>query len=298
MPIMKRIFICCTLPLLAAACGRNGDFDATGTFEATEGVVSAEAAGRILRFDAEEGDRLEAGRQVGAIDTVQLYLQKLQLERQRASVVSNRPDIAKQVASLREQIAKQQIERRRVENLLRDGAATTKQLDDIDAQIKVLDGQLEAQLSTLRNNAASIDENSSSIELQIARIEDQLAKCRIASPVAGTVLAKYSQAGELASVGRPLMKVADLDRIYLRAYFTADQLAALKLGQTVTVTADFGGDSRIDYPGRIVWIASESEFTPKTIQTRDSRANLVYAVKIAVENDGRLKIGLYGEVKL
>ena len=295
---MKRIFICCTLPLLAAACGRNGDFDATGTFEATEVVVSAEAAGRILRFDAEEGDRLEAGRQVGAIDTVQLYLQKLQLERQRASVVSNRPDIAKQVASLREQIAKQQTERRRVENLLRDGAATTKQLDDIDAQIKVLDGQLEAQLSTLRNNAASIDENSSSIELQIARIEDQLAKCRIASPVAGTVLAKYSEAGELASVGRPLMKVADLDRIYLRAYFTSDQLAALKLGQVVIVTADFGGDSRIDYPGRIVWIASESEFTPKTIQTRDSRANLVYAVKIAVENDGRLKIGLYGEVKL
>ena len=295
---MKCIFICCTLPLLAAACGRNGDFDATGTFEATEVVVSAEAAGRILRFDAEEGDRLEAGRQVGAIDTVQLYLQKLQLERQRASVVSNRPDIAKQAASLREQIAKQQTERRRVENLLRDGAATTKQLDDIDAQIKVLDGQLEAQLSTLRNNAASIDENSSSIELQIARIEDQLAKCRIASPVAGTVLAKYSEAGELASVGRPLMKVADLDRIYLRAYFTSDQLAALKLGQEVTVTADFGGDSRIDYPGRIVWIASESEFTPKTIQTRDSRANLVYAVKIAVENDGRLKIGLYGEVKL
>ena len=295
---MKRIFIYCALPLLTAACGRSGDFDATGTFEATEVVVSAEAAGRILRFDAEEGDVLEAGRQVGAIDTVQLYLQKLQLERQRASVVSNRPDIAKQAASLREQIAKQQTERRRVENLLRDGAATTKQLDDIDAQIKVLDGQLEAQLSTLRNNAASIDENSSSIDLQIARIEDQLAKCRIASPVAGTVLAKYSEAGELASVGRPLMKVADLDRIYLRAYFTSDQLAGLKLGQEVTVTADFGGDSRIDYPGRIVWIASESEFTPKTIQTRDSRANLVYAAKIAVENDGRLKIGLYGEVRL
>lgn len=295
---MKRIFIYCALPLLAAACGRSGDFDATGTFEATEVVVSAEAAGRILRFDAEEGDVLEAGRQVGAIDTVQLYLQKLQLERQRASVVSNRPDIAKQAASLREQIAKQQTERRRVENLLRDGAATTKQLDDIDAQIKVLNGQLEAQLSTLRNNAASIDENSSSIDLQIARIEDQLAKCRIASPVAGTVLAKYSEAGELASVGRPLMKVADLDRIYLRAYFTSDQLAGLKLGQEVTVTADFGGDSRIDYPGHIVWIASESEFTPKTIQTRDSRANLVYAAKIAVENDGRLKIGLYGEVRL
>lgn len=283
---MKRIFICCTLPLLAAACGRNGDFDATGTFEATEVVVSAEAAGRILRFDAEEGDRLEAGRQVGAIDTVQLYLQKLQLERP-AGLGRQQPPRHRQAGRIAARADRQAADRTpRVENLLRDGAATTKQLDDIDAQIKVLDGQLEAQLSTLRNNAASIDENSSSIELQIARIEDQLAKCRIASPVAGTVLAKYSQAGELASVGRPLMKVADLDRIYLRAYFTSDQLAALKLGQKVTVTADFGGDSRFDYPGRIVWIASESEFTPKTIQTRDSRANLVYAVKIAVENDG------------
>ncbi len=283
---------------MAVSCGGDGDFDATGTFEATEIVVSAEAAGRILRFDAEEGDVLRAGRQVGAIDTVQLYLQKLQLERQRASVRSGRPDIGKQAASLREQIAKQQTERRRVENLLKDGAATTKQLDDIDAQLKVLGGQLDALLSTLENNAVSIDENSSAIELQIAQVEDRLAKCRIASPVTGTVLAKYAEAGELASVGRPLMKVADLDRIYLRAYFTSDQLADLRLGQEVTVTADFGGERQLDYPGRIVWIASESEFTPKTIQTRNSRAGLVYAAKIAVENDGRLKIGLYGEVKL
>ena len=293
---MKRFIIYGAIPLLAASC--DGDFDATGTFEATEIVVSAEAAGRILRFDAEEGDVLRAGRQVGAIDTVQLYLQKLQLERQRASVRSGRPDIGKQAASLREQIAKQQTERRRVENLLKDGAATTKQLDDIDAQLKVLGGQLDALLSTLENNAVSIDENSSAIELQIAQVEDRLAKCRIASPVTGTVLAKYAEAGELASVGRPLMKVADLDRIYLRAYFTSDQLADLRLGQEVTVTADFGGERQLDYPGRIVWIASESEFTPKTVQTRNSRAGLVYAAKIAVENDGRLKIGLYGEVKL
>ena len=295
---MKRFIIYGAIPLLAASCGDDGNFDATGTFEATEIVVSAEAAGRILRFDAEEGDVLRAGRQVGAIDTVQLYLQKLQLERQRASVRSGRPDIGKQAASLREQIAKQQTERRRVENLLKEGAATTKQLDDIDAQLKVLGGQLDALLSTLENNAVSIDENSSAIELQIAQVEDRLAKCRIASPVTGTVLAKYAEAGELASVGRPLMKVADLDRIYLRAYFTSDQLADLRLGQEVTVTADFGGERQLDYPGRIVWIASESEFTPKTIQTRNSRAGLVYAAKIAVENDGRLKIGLYGEVKL
>lgn len=295
---MKRISICGAALLLTVACGRGGDFDAAGTFEATEVIVSAEAAGRIVRFDVEEGDLLTAGEQVGTIDTVQLYLQKLQLERQRASVVSNRPDIAKQAASLREQIAKQQTERRRVENLLRDGAATTKQLDDIDAQLKVLGGQLDALLSTLRNNAASIDENSSAIELQIAQLEDRLAKCRIVSPIPGTVLAKYSEAGELASVGRPLMKVADLGRIYLRAYFTSDQLADLKIGQEVTVTADFGGRAQTDYPGRVTWIASESEFTPKTIQTKNSRASLVYAVKIAVENDGKLKIGMYGEVML
>lgn len=295
---MKRIYIYGTLLLLASACGRDAEFDAMGTFEATEIVVSSEAAGRILDFTVEEGETVEAGRQVGTIDTVQLYLQKLQLERQRASVRSNRPDIAKQVTALREQIAKQQTERRRVENLLRDGAATGKQLDDIDAQIRVLKGQLAAQLSTLNNNAAAIDENASSIELQIAQIDDRLAKCRIASPVTGTVLAKYAETGELAAAGRPLMKVADLKRLYLRAYFTSDQLAGLQLGQEVTVTADFGGDARYDYRGRITWIAAESEFTPKTIQTRDTRANLVYAVKIAVENDGRLKIGVAGEVRL
>lgn len=295
---MKRILFYSATLLTMVACGRGNDFDATGTFEATEVVVSAEAAGRILSFDAEEGDAVQAGRQIGAIDTVQLYLQKLQLERQRASVISNRPDIRKQAAALREQIAKQEIERSRVVNLLKDGAATTKQLDDIDASLKVLNGQLEALLSTLGNNTAAIDENSSALELQIAQIEDRLMKSRIASPISGTVLAKYSEQGELAAVGRPLMKVADMENVYLRAYFTSDQLSSLKIGREVTVTADFGGDEQIDYPGRIVWIASESEFTPKNIQTKSSRASLVYAVKIAVKNDGRLKLGLYGEVKL
>ena len=216
---MKRMYLCAAM-LLAAACDRSGDYDAAGTFEATEITVSAEAAGRILSFDVQEGDLLEAGRPVGVIDTVQLRLQKLCLERQRASVRSGRPDISKQVAALREQIAKQRTERRRAENLLRDGAATAKQLDDIDAQLRVLGGQLDAALSTLRNNAAAVDENASAIDLQIAQIDDRLAKCRIASPVTGTVLAKYAEAGELASVGRPLMKVADLSRVYLRAYCT------------------------------------------------------------------------------
>lgn len=295
---MKRILFYSATLLTMVACGRGNDFDATGTFEATEVVVSAEAAGRILSFDAEEGDAVQAGRQIGAIDTVQLYLQKLQLERQRASVMSNRPDIRKQALALREQIAKQEIEPSRVVNLLKDGAATTKQLDDIDASLKVLNGQLEALLSTLGNNTAAIDENSSALELQIAQIEDRLMKSRIASPISGTVLAKYSEQGELAAVGRPLMKVADMENVYLRVYFTSDQLSSLKIGQEVTVTADFGGDEQIDYPGRITWIASESEFTPKNIQTKSSRASLVYAVKIAVKNDGRLKLGLYGEVKL
>lgn len=295
---MKRIWCYGLLSLLAVGCGNRDDFDATGTFEATEVIVSAEANGRILCFDVEEGDSVEAAVPVGAIDTVQLYLQKLQLERQVASARSSRPDVRKQATALREQIAQQQTERRRVENLLKDGAATTKQLDDIDAQLKILQGQLDALLSTLHNNLASIDENSSAIELQIAQIEDRLSKCRIVSPVAGTVLAKYAEAGELAAVGRPLMKVADLGQVYLRAYFTSEQLSSLRLGQQVTVTADFGGDERINYPGRITWIASESEFTPKSIQTRNSRVNLVYAVKIAVKNDGRLKLGLYGEVKL
>lgn len=295
---MKRIWCYGLLSLLAVGCDNRDDFDATGTFEATEVTVSAEANGRILCFDVEEGDSVEAAVPVGAIDTVQLYLQKLQLERQVASARSSRPDVRKQATALREQIAQQQTERRRVENLLKDGAATTKQLDDIDAQLKILQGQLDALLSTLHNNLASIDENSSAIELQIAQIEDRLSKCRIVSPVGGTVLAKYAEAGELAAVGRPLMKVADLGQVYLRAYFTSEQLSSLRLGQQVTVTADFGGDERIDYPGRITWIASESEFTPKSIQTRNARANLVYAVKIAVKNDGRLKLGLYGEVKL
>ena len=295
---MKKIAVYSALTLLLASCGNKNDFDATGTFEATEVVVSAESTGRILYFDIEEGDTLSAGRQVGAIDTVQLYLQKLQLERQRASIHSNRPDIAKQASALRSQIEQQERERSRVENLLNDGAATTKQLDDINASIRVLNGQLDALLSNLENSTSSIDQNASAVDLQIAQIEDRLAKCRIVSPIDGVVLVKYSEAGELAAAGRPLMKVADMDRLYLRAYFTSAQLADVKVGQEVTVVADYGNDKQHDYSGRITWIASESEFTPKTIQTRDARANLVYAVKIAVENDGLLKIGLYGEVRL
>ena len=294
---MKRIVYIAAV-VLAASCGTEAEFDAQGTFEATEVVVSSEATGRILNFEVEEGMAVEANQMVGAIDSVQLHLQRKQLMAQQSALLGSRPDVKKQVAALHEQIAKQNEELRRVENMLKDGAATTKQRDDIEAQIKILESQLEATLSTLDKNTSTINNNSAAMEAQIAALDDRISKCRIISPIGGTVLVKYAEAGELASVGKPLMKIADLDNIYLRAYFTSDQLANINLGDEVKVVADFGGEERYDYTGRVAWISSESEFTPKTIQTKDSRANLVYAVKIAVENDGRLKIGLAGEVVL
>lgn len=294
---MKRILYIITA-MLAVSCGTEAEFDAQGTFEATEVVISSEAAGRILSFNVEEGMRVEAGDVIAEIDSVQLHLQRSQLEAQLSALLNSRPDIQAQVASLREQITTLKVEQRRIENMLRDGAATEKQKDDIDAQIRILESQLSATLSTLNTNTSTINSNAEAIRVQISALDDRIAKCRAMSPISGTVLVKYAQEGELATVGKPLVKIADLNKIYLRAYFTSDQLSNIKLGDKVTVTADFGGDERYDYEGRIAWISAESEFTPKTIQTADTRANLVYAVKIAVENDGRLKIGLAGEVKL
>ena len=294
---MKRI-VCIAAAALAMSCGTEAEFDAQGSFEATEVVVSAEAAGRILWFDAEEGTAVEPGVRIGQLDTLQLDLQRRQLEAQQAALLASRPDIRAQAAALREQIAKQERELTRVQNLLRDGAATTKQRDDIEAQIRILQSQLSAALSSLDKSTVTIDGNAAVVEAQIAALDDRITRCRIASPIAGVVLTKYAETGELAAVGKPLLKVADLEHLYLRAYFTSEQLAAIRVGDAVTVTADFGGDQRYDYEGRITWISPESEFTPKTIQTRDSRANLVYAAKIAVQNDGRLKIGLAGEVRL
>lgn len=294
---MKRVLYLAAV-IFSVSCGKETEFDAQGTFEATEVVVSAEAMGRILNFTAEEGSSVTAGEVVGAIDSVQLHLQRKQLMAQQSALLASRPDVKAQVASLKEQIAKQRSELQRVNNMLRDGAATTKQRDDIEAQIRVLESQLSATLSTLNKNTATINDNAAALEAQIELLGDRIAKCRVVSPVSGTVLVKYAEKGELATAGKPLMKVADLENIYLRAYFTSDQLSKIKLGDAVAVTADFGGDERYDYEGRIAWISAESEFTPKSIQTRDSRANLVYAVKIAVKNDGRLKIGLAGEVRL
>lgn len=295
---MKRTIFYAALLALFCSCGKSDDFDATGTFEATEVVVSAESAGRIVDFSIDEGDSVVSGEVLGAIDSVQLVLQRRQLLAQLSALLNSRPDIGKQVTALREQITKQKTEQARVSRLLASAAATTKQLDDVEAQIKVLEGELSAMLSTLGRNTATINSNAVAIEAQIAQLDDRIEKCRVSSPISGVVLAKYMEAGEFAVAGKPLLKVASLDELYLRAYFTSDQLPDIKLGDKVTVTADFGGDKQVDYDGCVNWIASESEFTPKTIQTKDSRANLVYAVKIAVKNDGRLKIGFYGRVRL
>lgn len=289
---------CFSLLFLLAACGNgNSEYDATGTFETTEVLVSAEAAGKLLYFNVEEGTQVVAGKDVGLIDTVQLYLKKLQLEASMKSVESQRPDFNKQIAATKQQIATAEREKRRVENLLKAGAANQKQLDDWDAQIALLQRQLTAQMSSLQNSTNSLTEQGSSVGVQVAQIEDQLAKCHIASPITGTVLAKYAEAGELAAIGKPLFKVADVQQMYLRAYITSEQLAEVKLGDKVTVFADYGDDIRKEYPGIVTWISDRSEFTPKTILTKDERANLVYAVKIAVKNDGYLKIGMYGEAK-
>lgn len=272
-------------------------YDATGTFETTEVLVSAEASGRLLYFDIEEGMLLKAGEEVGVVDTVQLYLKKLQLEASIKSVEEQRPDILKQVAATKEQISAAQRERNRVANLLKVGAANQKQLDDAEDQLEVLRKQLVAQNSTLSNSHQSLTWQSSSVGIQVAQVEDQLKKCHITSPITGTVLAKYAEAGELTAMGTPLFKVADTEQMYLRAYITSEQLSQVKLGQKVTVFSDYGTDEHKQYPGVVTWISDTSEFTPKTILTKNERANLVYAVKIAVHNDGLLKIGMYGGVE-
>lgn len=286
-----------SLLLITAACGSGMlDYDATGTFETTEVLVSSEVSGKLLWLDVEEGTVLEAGQQVGVVDTVQLYLRKKQLEASVKSVEGQLPDILKQVAALKEEIATAEREKRRVENLLKAGAANQKQLDDAQAHLEVLQKQLVAQGSTLLNSRESLTWQSSSVGVQVAQVEDQLMKCHITSPIAGTVLAKYAEAGELATMGKPLFKVANMEQVYIRAYITSEQLSQVKLGQKVTVFSDYGNDERKEYPGVVTWISDRSEFTPKTILTKDERANLVYAVKVAVKNDGYLKIGMYGGV--
>lgn len=283
--------------ILLASCGGKQDFDATGTFEATEVTLSTETSGRLLTLAVAEGDKVKQGDLLSVVDTTALHLQRQQLRTQQAALLQSRPDIGKQVASLRSQIAKQEREVSRIEKLLNGNAATQKQLDDAQTQLGVLRNQLDATLSQLSSSSATIEQNAAAMEWQIKQVDLQLQRSRITSPIDGTVLVTYLQKDEMAVAGRPLVKIADLDNMYLRAYFTSDQLSKVSIGQKVKVFADFGGDERYEYEGTVTWIASESEFTPKNIQTSSSRANLVYAAKIAVKNDGRLKIGVYGEVR-
>lgn len=295
---MKRSFAYPLLVLLAASCVEgNKAYDASGVFESTEVTVSAEGNGKILSLDLQEGDRLEAGQIVGCIDTVQLHLSEIQLEASRRAVGSGRLDISRQIAALESQIGKQRQELDRFTKLEKAGASNRKQVEDIQAQIETLERQLAAQEESLNSSNRNVSGQADALEAQIEQIRDRIRKCVITSPVAGTVLAKYSEAGEFAALGRALFKVADIDNIRLRAYITADQLTALKLGQQVRVFADQGSSGRKEYAGTLIWISDKAEFTPKSIQTRDERANLVYAVKIAVENDGLIKLGMYGDIK-
>ncbi len=281
-----------------AACNRGDDnFDATGTFEATEILVSSEANGKIMELNIEEGDRLDAGAMLGYIDSTQLYLKKMQLAAGLRSVDVRKPDIRKQIAALEQQIATARTEQQRMENLVKAKAGNQKQVDDIVNNIKYLQKQLDAQYSTLNKTTGGADADAESILYQIMQLDDQLQKSRITNPSTGTVLVKYAEPGEVTAAGKPLYKIADTDLLYLRAYITADQLSTLKQGQAVRVFADYGDSDRREYPGTITWISDKSEFTPKGIQTKDERANLVYAIKIAVKNDGYLKIGQYGETR-
>lgn len=285
--------------IFLSACGRgNGDYDASGVFETTEVIVSAEANGKIMQFDITEGQLLDAGREIGYIDTVQLYLKKMQLLANMKSVKTRYTDVPRQIAATKQQIATQRNELKRFENLVKSNAANQKQVDDINAQILVLERQLAAQTETLENSNRGVSEESTGLDIQVAQLNDQLQKSIITSPIKGTVLSKYAEQGELATQGRALFKIADMDNMFLRAYITSGQLTEVKIGQQVRVFADFGEKDMKEYAGTITWISDKSEFTPKTIQTRDERANLVYAVKIAVKNDGYLKKGMYGELKL
>jgi len=294
----KYAFLSILIPSFLISCGASKDeYDASGTFESTEVIVSAEGSGKILSFDVQEGQILTANEMVGSIDSLQLYLRKKQLMTSEKSMQVRRPDVKKQIAAIEQQIATAKTERRRVENLLKANAANQKQLDDINAQISLLEKQLDAQKTTLVTTNQGITDDTEGIRLQVAQIEDQLTKCRIISPINGTVLIKYAEMGEVAAPGKALFKIADTNNMILRAYVTNDQLSTLKIGQKVKVFCDSEKKEMKEYEGILAWISQKSEFTPKTIQTKDERANLVYAIKVNVKNDGLLKIGMYGNVK-
>lgn len=282
---------------ILAGCRNDIDFDACGQIDAEQVTVSAEASGRILSLNVREGDVLNAGQMVGAVDSVQTALQIRELEQRRDGARSRLIDIDRQQAPQKDQLASLENDFRRYSSLLANNAATQKQVDDLRSQIDIQKSQMAAQKQTWERNNSSARSEISTYEIQIAEKRDQLAKCRICSPVAGTVLTKYANEGESVTVGKPLFKLADLTETYVRAYFTTSQLSTLKLGDEMKVIPDDGSANPKEYTGRVIWISSQAEFTPKDIQTRDERAELVYAVKVAVSNDGSLRLGMYAYVR-
>jgi HlyD family secretion protein len=298
---MKTTIVTIIAALIAVSivsCGRNDNqFDATGTFEAVETIVSAEANGVIKEFKIEEGQQLESGQVIGYIDTMQLSLKKKQLEAQMAATLRRKPNILAETAALHEDLKQAKREQNRIANLVKADAATRKQLDDAGSQVNVIRKKIAAQQTFLANTAESLSDEAASLQAQVAQIDDQLGKSKIVNQTAGSVITKYAEKGEMAANGKALYKIADLSTITLRAYVTGEQFAKIKIGQNVKVYTDADASDYKVYDGAIEWVSSKAEFTPKTIQTKEERANLVYAIKIRVKNDGLLKIGMYGEVK-
>ncbi|MBS1921574.1 MAG: HlyD family efflux transporter periplasmic adaptor subunit [Bacteroidetes bacterium] len=296
--------------LFASCSNKENGHDASGTFEADEVIVSASANGKILSFNVDEGSVLAKDSIVGVVDPTNLSLQKQQVEASIQALKQQTINVQPQVLLLNQQLAVQQSqmnsllhEKARLENLIKQDAATGKQLDDMNAQIEVLKKQMsvtQQQINVQKNNIStqnrSILSQGKPLQKQAAQIEDLLMKTNIRNPVNGTVLAKYAEAGEITSTGKAMYKIADLSYLNLRAYITGTQLPKIKLGQQVSVFTDDGKESFKQYAGTIIWISDKAEFTPKTIQTKEERANLVYAIKVKVKNDGYLKIGMYGEV--
>ena len=294
---MKKIIAMAGVALVLNACGRKErQYDATGVFEATETTVYAEQTGALLTFNVEEGDTVGRNREVGLIDTTQLWLKMKQAEAMKSVYQSQKPEQEKQIAVTRQQLAKAKQDQQRYKELVADGAAPAKMLDDANSQVEVLQRQLDAQLSSLRVNTNALDKQMDATDVQAEQLRDQIRKCHILVPAKGTVIEKYVERGEFVSAGKPLFKMADTENMFIRAYVTSAQLENIKTGQKATVFADYGNGGKKEYEGRVTWISSRSEFTPKTILTDDERADLVYAVKVAIKGDGFVKMGMYGEV--
>lgn len=287
-----------SLFFLYSSCTNKGmEYDAAGAFESVETIVSTEASGTLMQFNVEEGQTLNANQFIGYVDSAQLYFKKEQLQAQIGSTVSQLPDIPVQIAALQEQLKEAEKNRNRYQNMVKSNAATQQQLDDANTNVDVINKQIDAMKSTLGISSKTITKDVTPIQRQIDQMNDQLAKCRIINPIHGTVLTKYAEDHEVVSPGKALYKIAETDTIILRAYITGSQLTNVKLGQVIKVRSDEGDKKFRDYTGTVYWISDKSEFTPKTIPTKDERADLVYAIKVRVVNDGFLKIGMYGEVK-